>query len=46
MHSCGRYGLRIFHDLIPRQNPCLPFVADMNNPSDPYWQNPVIPAQF
>jgi len=45
-HSCGRYGLRIFHNLIPRQNPCRPFNADMTNPSDPYWENPVIPAKF
>jgi hypothetical protein len=21
-HSCGRYGLRIFHNMIPRQYPC------------------------
>lgn len=45
-HSCGRYGLRIFHNMIPRTNPCRPLVADMSNPSDPYWQNPVIPAKF
>ena len=45
-HSCGRYGLRIFHNLIPRQFPCQPFVADMSNPSDPYHANPVIPAKF
>lgn len=45
-HSVGRYGLRIFHNLIPRTNPCQSLVADPANPSDPYAANPVIPAQF
>ena len=45
-HSLGRYGLRIFHNLIPRTNPCSPLVADMSNPADPYAANPVIPARF
>jgi hypothetical protein len=36
-HSCERYGLRIFHGMIPRKYPCLPIIYDANNKSDPYW---------
>jgi hypothetical protein len=42
----GRYGLRIFHNMVPRKYPCLPIVYDENVPSDPYWQNPPITANF
>lgn len=47
-HSNGRYGLRIFHRLIPRQNPCaaLVFDKDTTKPGFPYPLNPVIPAVF
>lgn len=45
-HSNGRYGLRIFHNLIPRVNPCGSFSADESNPSDPYAANPPIIAEF
>lgn len=45
-HSVGRYGLRIFHNLIPRTNPCRPLSADPLTPLDPYHANPVIPAKF
>jgi len=45
-HSVGRYGLRIFHNLIPRTYPCKSLTADPDMPSDPYHNNPVIPAQF
>jgi len=48
-HSNGRYGLRIFHNLIPREFPCQPLVYDNSDPSQaghPYPSNPVIPAIF
>lgn len=45
-HSNGRYGLRIFHKLIPRQNPCSGLVYDPANTTDPYWRNPLITANF
>ena len=41
-HSCGRYGLRIFHNMEPRTYPCQPMVFDEMNNADPYWQNPPI----
>ena len=44
-HSNGRYGLRIFHNLIPREHPCEPFVYS-GNPDDPYPDNPPIIANF
>lgn len=28
-HSTGRYGLRLFHQMIPRKFPCKPVVKDM-----------------
>ena len=37
-HSSGRYGLRVFHELVPRTYPCLPI--------QPYEENPPVPAQF
>lgn len=43
-HSNARYGLRLFHKLIPRQDPCRPWTYDATNPSDPYASNPSIPA--
>jgi len=45
-HSNGRYGLRIFHKLIPRTYPCMPIVEDASRPDDIYWKNPLIPAVF
>jgi hypothetical protein len=46
-HSNGRYGLRVFHKLIPRTYPCASIPAfDAKNLTDPYWQNPNIPARF
>jgi hypothetical protein len=45
-HSNGRYGLRIFHNLIPRTFPCKSLIYDANNTADPYWQNPLITAEF
>lgn len=35
-HSNGRYGLRVFHKLIPRTFPCSPIVDNPNNLTDPY----------
>jgi len=45
-HSCGRYGLRIFHNMVPRKYPCKPIVYDINNTTDPWWKNPPITANF
>ena len=45
-HSNGRYGLRVFHKLIPRLYPCNPIIDDPNNVNDPYWRNPLITARF
>lgn len=48
-HSNGRYGLRLFHKLIPRTNPCAPWIYDNSDPSkpgSPYPSNPTIPAKF
>jgi hypothetical protein len=48
-HSTGRYGLRLFHQKIPRKFPCKPVVKDMkvvyensliedeSLHKDPYW---------
>jgi len=44
-HSNGRYGLRIFHNLIPREKPCEAFVPDMSK-TNPYETNPPIIAEF
>lgn len=49
-HSCQKYGLRIFHALVPRTFPCKQASYDAsyisNGKTDPYWYNPVIPAKF
>ena len=45
-HSNGRYGLRIFHAFTPRTYPCKPVSYDSTNTTDPYWQNPLITANF
>jgi len=45
-HSCGRYGLRIFHNMIPRKYPCKPITYDHSNTTDPWHQNPPITAYF
>lgn len=45
-HSNGRYGLRVFHKLKPRTNPCGEIVFDAKNTTDPYWKNPLITARF
>jgi len=45
-HSVGRYGLRIFHNMIPRKYPCRPIQYDKNKPEDPYWKNPIYTANF
>ena len=40
-HSNGRYGLRIFSNMVPRTYPCSPIVYDKDylskNQTDPYW---------
>jgi len=45
-HSNGRYGLRLFHKLVPLTNPCERVIFDSSNPSDPYHKNPPITANF
>jgi hypothetical protein len=45
-HSCGRYGLRIFHNMVPRKYPCMGVSYDPEMPDDPYHANPPIPAIF
>jgi hypothetical protein len=45
-HSNGRYGLRIFHNLIPRTYPCQSMVYDPTDPANPYPDNPPILARF
>lgn len=49
-HSCGRYGLRLFHNMVPRKYPCKPIVYDSDYLSkgedSPWWQNPPITANF
>jgi hypothetical protein len=27
-HGCGRYGLRLFHSVVPRKYPCKPITYD------------------
>jgi len=45
-----KYGLRIFHALVPRTYPCKssPYDPDFAEKGfdDPYWKNPKIPAIF
>lgn len=31
---------------MPRTYPCRPVVFDPNNSTDPFWQNPLITANF
>jgi hypothetical protein len=45
-HSNGRYGLRIFHNMMPRQFPCKPITYDFTNQADPFHSNPLITAEF
>jgi len=45
-HSNGRYGFRLFHNMVPRQFPCKPLTFDESNPSDPHHENPLITAEF
>lgn len=45
-HSTGRYGLRIFHNMVPRKYPCKPIVINATNTEDPWHLNPIITANF
>ena len=45
-HSNGRYGLRIFHQLIPRQKPCQGFSINAASESNPFGNNEPIIANF
>lgn len=42
----GRYGLRIFHNMVPRTYPCQSIKYDASNTADPFWQNPLFEATF
>ena len=44
VHSNGRYGLRIFHVLIPLANPCLSYYD--SSAADPWSTNPPVTANF
>lgn len=45
-HSMGRYGLRIFHNMMPREYPCKKMSYDHNKPEDPWHKNRPITANF
>jgi len=45
-HSNGRYGLRIFHNMVPRTYPCQPITYDHEKEDDPWHNNPPITAKF
>ena len=45
-HSNGRYGLRIFHNMVPREFPCKPIVRDFTNETHPYEANKPIVGLF
>lgn len=45
-HSNERYGLRVFHGLIPREKPCSPLSYNATNTADPYSTNRPITATF
>ena len=45
-HSNGRYGLRIFHNMVPREFPCKPIVRDFANLTHPYEANKPIIGKF
>lgn len=45
-HSNGRYGFRIFHNLMSRKYPCEPIEYDHDKPDDPYHKNPIIVNNF
>lgn len=48
-HSNGRYGLRIFHNMIPRKFPCQPIMFDLaaeQRGEDPFAKNPLQTMRF
>jgi hypothetical protein len=45
-HSNGKYGLRIFHKLIPRTYPCKPLSYNATNVGNEYASNPLVTAYF
>jgi hypothetical protein len=46
VHSVGRYGLRIFHNMVPREYPCQGISYDADTPDDPWHSNRPITATF
>jgi hypothetical protein len=45
-HSNGKYGLRIFHIMIPRTYPCKPLSYNASNVGNEYASNPLVTAYF
>lgn len=45
-HSNGRYGLRIFHNMVPRTYPCKPITYDATNTLNPFAANPLVTMTF
>lgn len=45
-HSNIRYGLRIFHRMVPRQFPCKPISYDPLNLADPFHSNRLQKVEF
>ena len=45
-HSNLKYGLRIFHKLVPRKDPCKAITYEPLNPDGPYASNPLVTANF
>jgi len=45
-HSVKKYGLRIHHFHLPREDPCSPVEYDVENPEDPYHTNHPITAVY
>ena len=45
-HSNGRYGLRISHQLVPREKPCSSFQINRSSESYPFGTNAPIIAEF
>ena len=43
-HSIGRYGLRVFHVLVPRTIPCQSYYD--GSAADPWATNPAVTANF
>lgn len=45
-HSVKKYGLRVHHFHMPREDPCSPYTFDGLNTTDPYHSNHPITAVY